>query len=224
MKKLLLIMAITIAFSFVLISCTADAEDTAQPTTQAEQSEQNNEPFRPGASFTWSREESIEDLAARARRYIVRVEVLDERTELFNSSAGLVSFEEINTIHRLRVLEVFQGNTQPGEVIEVRQMGGELNGETFVNDDLVSLAAGEELVMFLFGVTQEEYPDLDWSAGSRPATLINPWQGIYRVPPASLGGQDIAAQADDTVLESLHPDNNLVLTVGDLARIAAASE
>jgi len=235
-KKIKLI-TVVILLGIVIAACAPDVRLENPPVERTTQAAQNidtprvptwaegldlssDEVFSVSFHVDWPGYRSIEALAASAERYIARVEVLDERVALINDSLSGRPDYNINTVHRLRVLEVFKGNTQAGEIIEVRQLGGQLNNLEVINLDFVPLTIGEELVVFLSGVTQEDFPELDWSS-IRPAVVMNPWQGIYRMPAAREG--DMAALSDDTVLESLHPDNNLVLTLGDLQRIAQAN-
>ena len=149
----------------------------------------------------WRSYKSIDELAAATERYIVKVKVLDERAKRINSSLtpSMPSYN-INTVNRLHVLEVFKGNARPGEIIEVRQEGGLLDNVHLINEDFVPLMVGDELVVFLYGVDPEEYKEFPVA---KFAVLVSPWQAFYRA---------------DT-LKSLHPDNDLVLTRADLARI-----
>jgi len=247
MKKLFLSLALATAFLLVLASCVADspldiADDTAQPThaTQTQEFAKTQDIDRNSLARTvdfstssneirteyfhadWQSYRSTDALAAATERYIARVKVLDERTQLINSSLSpdLPSYK-INTVNRLKVLEVFKGNTQPGEVIEVRQIGGQLDSVNLINSDFVPLTVGDEMVVFLGGVDPEEYKEFP---DAKFAVVMNPKQSFYRVPST---GVNIMEQRSETVLESIIPEgmhlSGLVLTVGDMVRIAERS-
>jgi len=224
MKKTISFMLI-VALLFALASCMPNnannVGDNIPPSTedimQTQDSKRRNNETRVFMRANWPGYASIDALASAATRYIVKVRVIDEREELINHSLELsMPSYSINTIHRLKVLEVFQGNTQTGDIIEVAQMGK----QGFTSHDFVPLIVDDVLIMFLGGVNPEEYKDFP---DAKFAVITNPTQGIYRIPSTS-GGVSILAQNDDIVLESVNPDNNLVLTMGDLSRIAQANQ
>jgi len=138
---------------------------------------------------------------------------------------------DIFTVYRFRVLEVFQGTTQPGEIIEVMRRGGQYGRFTRMNNNWDNdFAAGDELVLFLTG--GERYRNSyipSWVPNpeatlyriqNMPFSFLGSRQSVYRIATA---GEDVMALNDKTVLESVHPENDLVLTMGDLARIAQAA-
>ena len=154
---------------------------------------------------------SAEELAARSNRYIARVEVLDARVEILNSSLSLdMPRYDIYTVYRLRVLEVFRGDTRPGEVIELAQTGGQWGGLSLENMEFAPIAAGGEYVMFLGGVDPAEFSDFP---DARFAAFAQPMQGVYRVTGTG-------------ALEHIQPDRECALpkrwtlTMDDLQRIA----
>lgn len=233
MKKHLFLLAVLMVFGLALTSCAVERssdiyDDGTKPKgeiTQAQASGttrlptwaeglvlKENEVYTHSTRADWPHYNSITALAAAATRYIVNVEVLDKRVELFNNSLGDVENYDINTIYRLKVLDVFYGDTQPGEIIEVRQIGGQLGNLTVENRDFVSLVVGDKLVMFLGGISPEEL-----GVTHRPAYLINPTQALYRAAPMK---GDLIAQEANVTLASVDPDNDLVLTMDDLAQIA----
>jgi len=141
---------------------------------------------------------SIAHLASDATD-IVRVEVLDERTELLNTWLEDIPIVPYNiyTVYRLRVIEAFQGNATPGDILEVRQLGGQHSDRSVINAVKAPIAVGDDVVMFLRASYIVGYPSV----------LLNPLQTIYRF-------------TDDDVLESAHPGNGLVLTVQYLEQIS----
>jgi len=120
---------------------------------------------------SYSRFRNITHLASLTTD-IVRVEVLDSRVERLNTW-GYNPPEEIDpysiyTIYRLRVMEVFQGDTIIEDIIEVRQLGGQLDGLR-VNTEKAPLIVGNEAVIFLYASHIEGLPHV----------LLNPYQTIY---------------------------------------------
>ncbi|MCL2368770.1 MAG: hypothetical protein FWC72_07215 [Oscillospiraceae bacterium] len=71
---------------------------------------------------------------------------------------------EVNIVNRLRVIEVFHGETQPGDLIEVSQsrFGERYNWHQF--------RRGDDLVLFL-----RTFDDF-------PAVLLTPYYSVYRWP------------------------------------------
>ena len=153
--------------------------------------------------------ESIDELFVHATE-IVRVEILDERVERQRTSLPpqtdaekealgeyeYVSSYEIVTIHRLRVLQTFQGDAYAGQIIEVMQLGGRLDNEEVINEDKVQFVLGENLILFM----------ISWRhIDGGPSTLLTPTQAVYHI-------------GEDGEPESL-PGNNLILTMSDLDQI-----
>ena len=128
--------------------------------------------------------DSVEDLA-RIVTYVVRVEVL---------SGG-----------RVRVLEVFSGEIQPGDMIGVGQTSGFLD-RFFRGLPTLPLTRGDDLVLFL----------THWDGDSR-ATLLNPWQGAYRFPNSNESTLTLDAGVE---LENVLGHDRIRLTIGDLQQLA----
>jgi len=172
--------------------------------------------------------EHVDELSDRAD-LVVRAEVLDNgNSEMRNVTATLPDpipedmlelfeagfytaemFEpnyELFTVHRVRVLEVFSGNGEVGEIIEVLQRGGESETQRIVNEDRIDFAEGEDLVLFLLR-------DVD----DGPTGLLTPWQAVYSVP--DYVADDITESDAEFVLENIDERNEIVLTIGDLQDI-----
>ena len=170
----------------------------------------------------------------RATPHIVRVEVLDERVELIDilipwtpeqiAEMFAPGYEPeqipqytIHTIHRARVVEVFKGDTQVGDIIDIKQWGGQVGNEKLVFDGQVHLELGESLVAFLWR-WQEFYRNDAFS-------LINPTQATYRFP--GIDGRIMAFNYNDE-LEAFSGGrrshySHLPLTIGDLLQVAEAN-
>ena len=142
---------------------------------------------------------SISHLASYATD-VVRVEVLDERVDWLNAwlepPQGIDPYE-LYTVHRIRVLDVFQGDAAIGDILEVRQIGGEQDDLRVINEDKVPLEVGDDLVLFLRASLIENLPSI----------LLNPNQSAYYFT------------AENEALESVNPENDLVLTMEDLSQI-----
>ncbi|MCL2568395.1 MAG: hypothetical protein FWE12_03020 [Oscillospiraceae bacterium] len=139
------------------------------------------------ASWAWpGGGENIDEMASTAT-YIVRVEVLAGR--------------------QVRVLEVFQGDIQPGDTISVGHLVGVIS-RLLVNFPRFQLVPGDDLVLFL-SVDSISYP---------AATLLNPWQGAYRFP--HWNESTLTLDAHVGLEDALGHMSGLPLTIGDLVRIA----
>ena len=174
---------------------------------------------------------SIDSLATRATD-IVRGEILDERVERVNSLLPPLSgcsewyltyrhdFYEISTINRIRVIEVFKGDAQVGDIMDVAQLGGRIGLSSLINESRLQFEIGDDLVFFMrtFYASHGVH---------RPATLLTPAQtAYYTIPPNARGTSELSESIiaaylanpllADKVLESFSPNNNLTLTVGDL--------
>jgi hypothetical protein len=148
---------------------------------------------------------------------VVRGIVVSERIDMISYGARIGSdgrpfnVYEIATVKDILIKEVFQGNREVGDVIEVAQFGGTLGSVTLISADFVNLAENEDLVFFLFQPTR---------LPNQPALLVQPAQAVYRFTPAT-----DAARANNfnAELESVDPWNNLRLTLDDLMQIQEAN-
>ena len=163
------------------------------------------------------------------RSEVVRVEVLDERTELVNVNAAWQHEDapsyslydgsplyypdryEPRIFHRVQVLETFKGESEIGNILEVRQVGGQIDDVRMDCESFQPFAPGDDLILFLVSPV--------WMPNS-PAVLMSTMQAAYRFP-------DLSSDADrvhsDESLESFYQftDNiaeyALTLTFEDLA-------
>ena len=95
--------------------------------------------------------EDIEEMISRSTD-AVELEILDKHVKLVN-----IWGNDPATIHQARVLNVFQGDLTVGDVIEVRQIGGRVDGITLNNPSMVHLSPGDHVVLFLNGVDGVSY-------------------------------------------------------------------
>jgi hypothetical protein len=154
---------------------------------------------------------------------IIRAEVLDSREELINTLLGDINLEndiaqhfvKPHIVYSLKVIEVFKGNVNVGDVIEVMQE----------NDfSLLSLDMGSDLIFFLRNFEAYDF-------GHLPMAIEAGNQGFYRISSTDAAtfseGIKTAYLEDpsvsDILLENLCPYNNLILTIGDLMQIAGVA-
>ena len=160
------------------------------------------------------------------REYVVRVEVLDERVEWVNTALpsqaeGAYPFHPDGgypdeymprTIYRVQVLDVFKGEVEVGDILEVGQSGGQIDNVHFVADHAISLPLGGDLVLFLS--IPSWMSNEDWSLG-----IMGGFQGAYRFPDI---GDGMRAFSLDEDLASVYqfPEHMehfaFDLTLGDL--------
>ncbi|MGI5486254.1 hypothetical protein [Microtetraspora malaysiensis] len=101
------------------------------------------------------------------------------------------------SVYRAEVKKVYKGAVQPGQTIEIQQLGGQLDGITYQEAEAYPLKQETGYVLFL-----QTYPDA-------PAALLNPVQGQY---PLDAAGKP-----------SKLPENLVALTADDLKRISGAN-
>lgn len=164
-------------------------------------------------SMDWPSYDSIDEMTERATD-VVRVEVLSSTITRW-AYEGSDFLRNIYTFYTIHVLEVFQGNLQVGDEIEVAQLGGKLDNVEMINRNRVPFEIGDELVMFLVFFPEKDYP----------AGILNPWQGIYRLSEEVGYGEEI----DPSIaLIPLHDEGNystnFELTVEDLIEIAKEND
>jgi len=99
----------------------------------------------------------IDSMTSRATD-IVRGEIIDVRVGELNTLLPPRTgpdewylerrhdFYEIHTIHRIRVVEVFMGDAQAGDIMEIAQLGGRMGLINSVNDGRLEFVIGDDLV------------------------------------------------------------------------------
>ena len=116
-----------------------------------------------------------------------------------NPNAGVPEQEQVTeigiviTVHRATVERVHKGSVEPGDIIEVKELGGTLGGVRYEYADSAPIATGRSYLLFL-----ETYPD-------SPASLLNPLQAKYEL---DADGNPVSA-----------PGNTITLTGIDLAKL-----
>lgn len=94
------------------------------------------------------------------------------RAKIISYTVGTMEFEgdyrsQVYTFYTIRILEVFQGNLQVGDEIELAQVGGKWENILVINEDEIPIEVGYDLVLFLI-----TYPGF-------PAGFYQ--QGVYRL-------------------------------------------
>jgi len=164
---------------------------------------------------SWPDYTCIDELASNAV-HVVRVEVLDERPEWINPFLRAPiegPIYELYTINQVRVLEVFQGDAQPGDIMDVGQRGGQFDNMRVTTDAKVPFVVGEELVLFL----GSSGSNTNFNGEQLPAFLLTPWASVYRVPSF---GEELSALSVNQQLEAVDSRCRITLTIGDLRQIA----
>lgn len=72
------------------------------------------------------------------------------------------------TVHQVRVTDVLKGDVRPGDVVEVSQLGGQLDGVVFREEGAPMLRAGQSYALYL----------QTYESGN-PASLLNATQAAY---------------------------------------------
>ena len=112
---------------------------------------------------------------------------------------------------------MLKGDFVEGDVLEVKQEGGEIDRKRVVNGSWIPISPGEELVMFIESTKLVGFPHL----------FVQPYQSVYR-----LDSSNRSVAGNKNVLEELKPVRNndrvyegdLTLTIGDLQEMAEENE
>ena len=115
------------------------------------------------------------------------------------------------TVYRIKILEVFQGDVNVGDILEVKQLGGQSENLIVISHDMIPFTIGDDLVMFLYS----------FNGPAMPASFLNPEQSVYRFTQAN---KDAVMYGFNDSLESLNPNNDLTLTLYDLQQITKNSK
>jgi len=213
MGKRIIFVIIVFMLSVVLFAC------DNQPESEASPPDVNMAPAPVPAVEAPSGDvwisNSIEEVIWRSTD-IIRAEVMDSREEMINTG-----FRTRNhTVTTLKVLEVYMGNTEIGDIVEIMQRRAPTNShdQPCGNYDYnFSLNRDDDFVFFLHNDSSPQFEHL-------PMVIASDFQGIYIFPSdVIIGGIVEAFQQDSSVetlvLDGLSPHNDLILTIGDLLEI-----
>lgn len=188
-------------------------------------------------SSDYSSYATLAELLESAVTDVIKAEVLDERFDWIDYTLphpeefwgdGIPEEHEPRyhpfTVYRLQVLDVFYGNTEIGEVVELAQIGGVMDNFSAVNSNMLPLAIGD---IFVFLLTN---PNLDPAREAFPIVpmiLVNPWQTVYHTSDgerthellesvASNNFVALAVTMDDLVDLADFPNKSATQTEGDI--------
>ena len=154
------------------------------------------------SSPDWPIPQSVDELVANSTD-IFRAEILPDKW-----------YEEgvhgsIFTLNSAKVTEVFKGNTQAGEIVNIARRGGRRGNVMFVMPGSITLEPGKDLVLFLMLMPQHVF--------DRENVFLQ-FQSVYHFPTSS---GKIGSLNEELELEG--GSRLITLTVGDLKRIANES-
>ncbi|MEU6717405.1 hypothetical protein ABZ897_38570 [Nonomuraea sp. NPDC046802] len=113
---------------------------------------------------------------------------------------------DIVTVAKAEVTRVFKGDLGEERSIEVRQLGGELDGEKLTARDEVKLEQSKSYLLFLHA----------WD-DTQDTTMVNPGQGQYAA--AGPDGRAATSASEDDTYSPL-PGNQLQISLADLKKLA----
>lgn len=102
----------------------------------------------------------------------------------------------VSTAYHATVLRAYKGAANAGQTIEVKQLGGQKDGTTYVEAGAEQLKPNQTYILFL-----ATFPD-------SPASMLNPWQGQY---PVDANGEPVTLQ-----------ENSVRITRAELEKLARA--
>jgi len=242
MKKKLYLISLIFILPLATFACANQSEQQNQTSYHVDMEEENMqasdlivpEPPVPPVEHAplgdiWIRSDVDELLLTTTD--VIRAEILDYWTEEINTwlieeqivEYGRILGRYIHTIYTLRVLEVFQGNTQAGDTVQVMQRGGTLEGRTLENPRHLPLNVGDDLIFFLFNFESDGFGHLPMGLAAGP-------QAVYQIPAINRDSFHIGIEAAfsqnhliyDVALENLSPYNPITVTVRDLLQIVGA--
>ena len=122
---------------------------------------------------------------------------------------------ELVTISRVRVLEIFKGSHNVGDIIYVMQTGGEHGSARWTVEGAMTLEAKSEFVLFL----------VSWEFAGLPYSLISNMQGAYYTPYAlDYDGQLLEFNYIEAELGAVSEIDPITISIGDLINIAEKDE
>ena len=144
------------------------------------------------------------------RELLTRDGYSEEEIEFILSVSSFEPRYQVITIYRVQILEVFQGDLNEGEIIEVGRVGGIYNDNYWFINRQVTLNPGEEFVIFLWeGVS------------TSPFALASTFQGVYQIDNNLLDHYDYIVDVTnvDFEFENVGINDPLIVTIEDLIDI-----
>jgi len=216
-KKRILLISLAALVTMSFVACNSDNgwELETQAVTEIHEIKNDGQLMTMHTSAFNPPRSSVDELASDAT-YVIRALILNEKVEIIdtvtmeraeelpdNIDDAFWDSHEVITVNSIEVVEAYKGDAEPGQIMEIVQIGGRIGDIEVISYDRVQFTDGEDLFLFL---NPWGYP-------------IHPSQSVYRSP-AHLKGGSALNMPPTTILENFHIDNNLILTVGDLERIS----
>lgn len=126
-----------------------------------------------------------------------------EEIDISSKKRDTKSVKDIYTVYKIKVTQCYKGDVQPGEIVEIKQLGGETETIRYVCEDHAKFSVNNKYIMFL-----ETYENF-------PASLLNPIQSSYGIVSDALDKEMIISTSDK---------NDLTLTMSDLEIIKSKNE
>lgn len=170
MKKQLQVIAIIIVFAFLFTGCSTGTINNEKTTVITR------------ADYPYYEDESA---IYKKASLVIRGTVIDKRMEYMSQVIELTEEEkndpklnpggdvdeekELVTIYKIQIIDSFKGDAVKGDIVEVKQFGGETNDTIYIEEGAPEIRKNSEYIMFL-----ETYKD-------SPATLLNNVQSLYNI-------------------------------------------
>jgi hypothetical protein len=145
------------------------------------------------------------DLIVKGTVMDSRVEEIDTRIKTSEENKNLnpggktSSTNFLYTVYTIDVSDSYKGDVEPGETIEIKEIGGESDTTTCIAGETVKFAKNKEYVMFLSTYESDV-----------PPSLLNPIQSAYNYKEEA---------ANKGKLLSVNEKNDLALTIEGLEEI-----
>lgn len=172
MKKIRLLLTLVCIAAFVIASgCSAQKSNIGQT---------NEETVIITTDFP--RYSTIEDLTKKADLVIsgtilsstvkelndlITTNSQDEKLNPNSNPPSSSNIYNVYTVYTIKVNDSYKGNVQPGDTIEVKVRGGEINDKNYIYEDGAKFIKNKKYLMFL-----ASFPN-------SPAMLLNPIQASY---------------------------------------------
>lgn len=170
MRKQVQIITIIIVSVFLFTSCSTASKDSEKTTviTRADY------PYYEDESAIYEKA----SLVIRGKIIDKRMEYMSQVIELtkeqkddpqLNPGGDVDEEKEMVTIYKVKIIDSFKGDVVKGDVVEIKQFGGETKDTIYIEEGAPQISQNGEYIMFL-----ESYED-------SPATLLNNVQSLYGI-------------------------------------------
>lgn len=173
MKKIqLLSLACTVGILSVITACGSEKSQSAAP---AEVTYHASYPEFTSSEELYSKADLVIEVEVQPGTEVQNLPAggTDSDDPRLNPEAGGGSGEQpaedpvVVTVHKIRITELHKGVGNVGDIVEVKELGGDLDGTEYISEGTTPLIAGKPYLLFL-----TTFPDA-------PASMITPVQGQY---------------------------------------------